>query len=364
MLRCRDGSYYVGHTDQLEHRIGQHQSGEVPGYTQKRLPVKMVWSAEFPTRIEALEAEQQIKGWSRAKKEALIREDWPAIRRLASRAKILRDGAEPSTSSVSAPPQDERSFSPSLRPEERPSPDEGAPLEAAPPPVIVLVRPQLGENIGKAARAMLNFGLTELRLVAPRDGWPEGHAYADWVRSQGANLADLVKDPAGVPAPRPRHRDPARLPSAVRRPRHRARPGHLRPRQRGFGRGDRAVRRGARPGPARRRGDRGGLRQAPVLGPHRLTVTAGRGARSASDEPRGLATLTGSRGSAVAGLAPRPAAGTRSGSQRRIRPAIRRPTSTTETRSRPAISERWNHAAMSVLPSSSWVSSPPTTWAR
>ena len=43
---------------------------------------------------------------------------------------------------------------------------------AAPPPVIVLVRPQLGENIGKAARAMLNFGLVEMRLVAPRDGWP------------------------------------------------------------------------------------------------------------------------------------------------------------------------------------------------
>ena len=43
-----------------------------------------------------------------------------------------------------------------------------------PPPVIVLVRPQLGANIGKAARAMLNFGLTELRLVAPRDGWPPG----------------------------------------------------------------------------------------------------------------------------------------------------------------------------------------------
>jgi tRNA/rRNA methyltransferase len=41
-----------------------------------------------------------------------------------------------------------------------------------PPPAIVLVRPQLGENIGKAARAMLNFGLTEMRLVAPRDGWP------------------------------------------------------------------------------------------------------------------------------------------------------------------------------------------------
>ena len=40
------------------------------------------------------------------------------------------------------------------------------------PPIIILCRPQLGENIGKAARAMLNFGLTEMRLVAPRDGWP------------------------------------------------------------------------------------------------------------------------------------------------------------------------------------------------
>jgi tRNA/rRNA methyltransferase len=47
---------------------------------------------------------------------------------------------------------------------------------SAPPPVIVLVRPQLGQNIGKAARAMLNFGLTEMRLVAPRDGWPNPDA--------------------------------------------------------------------------------------------------------------------------------------------------------------------------------------------
>lgn len=44
------------------------------------------------------------------------------------------------------------------------------------PPVIVLVRPQLGENIGKAARAMLNFGMVEMRLVAPRDGWPNPSA--------------------------------------------------------------------------------------------------------------------------------------------------------------------------------------------
>ena len=45
-----------------------------------------------------------------------------------------------------------------------------------PPPVVVLVRPQLGQNIGKAARAMLNFGLTDMRLVAPRDGWPNPDA--------------------------------------------------------------------------------------------------------------------------------------------------------------------------------------------
>ena len=60
------------------------------------------------------------------------------------------------------------------------------------PPVIVLVRPQLGENIGKAARAMLNFGLTELRLVAPRDGWPNPSA------GPAAAGADLVLERAAV----------------------------------------------------------------------------------------------------------------------------------------------------------------------
>lgn len=73
---------------------------------------------------------------------------------------------------------------------------------ASPPPVIVLVRPQLGENIGKAARAMLNFGLTDLRLVAPRDGWPNPSAGpaasgADAVLERAQvfdNVADAVAD--------------------------------------------------------------------------------------------------------------------------------------------------------------------------
>jgi len=59
-------------------------------------------------------------------------------------------------------------------------------------PVIVLVRPQLGENIGKAARAMLNFGLTEMRLVAPRDGWPNPDA------GPAASGADIVLEQAKV----------------------------------------------------------------------------------------------------------------------------------------------------------------------
>lgn len=77
---------------------------------------------------------------------------------------------------------------------------------SSPPPVIVLVRPQLGENIGKAARAMLNFGLTEMRLVAPRDGWPNpdagpSAAGADIVLERAQlfdTLADAVADCAHV----------------------------------------------------------------------------------------------------------------------------------------------------------------------
>ena len=82
MLHCADRSFYVGHTEDLEHRIASHQQG-LPGYTSTRRPVVLVWSEEFPTRYEALAAERRIKGWSRAKKLALIRGDWGEIRRLA-----------------------------------------------------------------------------------------------------------------------------------------------------------------------------------------------------------------------------------------------------------------------------------------
>jgi predicted GIY-YIG superfamily endonuclease len=84
MLYCADRSFYVGHTDDLEHRMAAHQHGEIKGYTSTRLPVKLVWSEEFPSRYEALVAERQIKGWSRAKKLALIRGDWALISSLAN----------------------------------------------------------------------------------------------------------------------------------------------------------------------------------------------------------------------------------------------------------------------------------------
>ena len=83
MLHCRGGKFYVGHTDNLEHRLAQHQRGTLPGFTRDRLPVELVWSQDFPSRLEALEAERRIKGWGRPKKMALIRGDWDEIGRLA-----------------------------------------------------------------------------------------------------------------------------------------------------------------------------------------------------------------------------------------------------------------------------------------
>ena len=83
ILLCADGLYYTGHTDDLEYRIGQHQSGDIEGFTSSRLPVRLMWSQDFTTRYEALDAEMRIKKWSRAKKEALIRGDWEAVSHFA-----------------------------------------------------------------------------------------------------------------------------------------------------------------------------------------------------------------------------------------------------------------------------------------
>jgi len=91
ILRCADGSYYTGHTDNLERRIGQYQAGECEGYVAARRPVVFSWSQECVTREEALSAEMQIKGWSRKKKEAMMRGDWGEVSRLACSNRVLKN---------------------------------------------------------------------------------------------------------------------------------------------------------------------------------------------------------------------------------------------------------------------------------
>ena len=79
ILRCRDGSYYTGHTDRLEMRLAQHRDGLASDWTARRRPVELVWCADAPTREEALAFERRVKNWSRAKKEAMIAGDWRRV---------------------------------------------------------------------------------------------------------------------------------------------------------------------------------------------------------------------------------------------------------------------------------------------
>jgi predicted GIY-YIG superfamily endonuclease len=93
MLHCLSGYFYTGHAEDLATRVAQHGAGTVAGFASDHFPVELVWSQEFPTRYEALAAERRIKGWSRAKKLALIRGDWIRISELA------KSKGSPSTSS-------------------------------------------------------------------------------------------------------------------------------------------------------------------------------------------------------------------------------------------------------------------------
>ena len=88
LLRCADGSYYVGSACRgLERRVSEHNHGTFGGYTSKRLPVVLVWAEHFLDIVDAIAVERQIKGWSRAKKEALIRDDYGSLRLLAKRSR-------------------------------------------------------------------------------------------------------------------------------------------------------------------------------------------------------------------------------------------------------------------------------------
>ncbi|HEX8063034.1 MAG TPA: GIY-YIG nuclease family protein, partial [Allosphingosinicella sp.] len=195
ILRCSNGIYYTGHTDDIDRRIAEHQSGAIKGYTYDKRPVEFMWAEEFPTRAEALEAELRVKGWSRAKKEALIAGNW---KRLSEAAIPPKERAERVSASLDGAPRlrsgrtdGDAATLPVHVERSRDTPSSEA-ENVGRPPAIVLVRPQLGENIGKAARAMLNFGLKDLRLVAPRDGWPNPSA------GPAASGADIVLERARV----------------------------------------------------------------------------------------------------------------------------------------------------------------------
>jgi len=86
ILRCADGSYYVGSTIDLEQRLATHQMGLGAVYTRRRLPVELLWSAEFSRIEDAFWFEKQVQGWSRRKREALMVGDFPALRSLSSRS--------------------------------------------------------------------------------------------------------------------------------------------------------------------------------------------------------------------------------------------------------------------------------------
>jgi predicted GIY-YIG superfamily endonuclease len=92
ILKCADGSYYTGSTDDLSKRFLHHREGVNPSaYTFSRRPVELLWSEEVETYHEALTHERQIKGWSRAKKDALIRGDFEGIHEIVKAERKRQD---------------------------------------------------------------------------------------------------------------------------------------------------------------------------------------------------------------------------------------------------------------------------------
>lgn len=86
ILRCADGSYYTGLTKQnIDARLWEHNEGIYESYTKRRLPVKIVFTETYDRIVDAIVRERQIKGWSRAKKEALIALKYECLPELAKR---------------------------------------------------------------------------------------------------------------------------------------------------------------------------------------------------------------------------------------------------------------------------------------
>ena len=85
ILECCDRSYYVGSTRDLENRLREHQEGSGAKYTSRRLPVKLVYSEEYDRVADAYYREKQVQGWSRLKREALIKGEYATLPELAKK---------------------------------------------------------------------------------------------------------------------------------------------------------------------------------------------------------------------------------------------------------------------------------------
>ena len=98
ILQCANGQYYVGSTTDLDKRLQEHQAGLGAKFTSKHLPVKLVYKEEYSSIEMAFSRERQLHGWSRAKKEALIKGEYDRLSSLASSAPavpVLRQAQEP-----------------------------------------------------------------------------------------------------------------------------------------------------------------------------------------------------------------------------------------------------------------------------
>ena len=88
IVRCSDGSFYTGHTDDLEKRLSEHNLRHYDCYTSRRLPLVLVYHATFWSRDEAINVERQIKNWGHVKKQALIDNNWDLLKILSKNTKL------------------------------------------------------------------------------------------------------------------------------------------------------------------------------------------------------------------------------------------------------------------------------------
>ncbi|MBO9624996.1 MAG: GIY-YIG nuclease family protein [Microbacterium sp.] len=92
ILRCSDGTLYVGSTIDLGRRLDQHQAGMGSAYTRRRLPVQLIWSEEFARIDEAFAWEKRIQGWSHAKRVAFVEGGIDAVAGWSRRTRAVRPG--------------------------------------------------------------------------------------------------------------------------------------------------------------------------------------------------------------------------------------------------------------------------------